>query len=68
MTPEERAMSLVERHLEFIADDAKEPLVEDIAAAIRKAVKEEREACAALCDSLEHNCEGLCAKEIRSRS
>ena len=32
------------------------------------AVTEEREACAKLCDALDHDCQGLCAQAIRARS
>lgn len=50
MTPEERARPVVEKiHRLGYVDDAMEY---SIAEAIRAAVEEEREACAALCDEL----------------
>ena len=74
MTPEERAKALIEAKFDewdYFSDLSamtRDAIERDIAAANREAVEEEREACAALCDSLEHDCQGLCAKEIRART
>lgn len=75
-SPEERAEALVEANVRsWFFDDGRgmwrcdtTNAKADIAAAIKAALIAEREADARLLDGLDHDCRGLCADAIRSRS